>query len=97
MPFPWTKSVPVIGYSECERATATPTSPIHVRRLTATGLHTGGGADTAALCGAKVAWDISAVPLDEIVKRDEVNRGETFRYCQGCLEYARVLVEEVRS
>lgn len=45
-------------YSFCERATAGPLSPWHIRRLY-TGRKLGGGADSDALCGQKVAWDLS--------------------------------------
>ena len=31
----------------------------HIRPLTKVGLKLGGGADTPALCGAKVLWDLS--------------------------------------
>lgn len=98
MNFPRTKTIPVLGYAECERVTATERSPIHVRRLSQTGLHPNGGADTEALCGAEVAWDISQTSLDEIMRRIESRTGEeTWRYCSPCAEYVRVLVGEVQS
>ena len=47
-------------FSFCESAHAGPLSPWHIRRLTKTGKHLGGGADTPSLCDIKVAWDVDA-------------------------------------
>ena len=44
--------------SFCETIHATGTSPWHIRNLTDKGRKLGGGADTAALCGREVAWDL---------------------------------------
>jgi hypothetical protein len=49
-------------YSLCETAHAAPQAPWHIRRLTLAGKKLGGGADTDALCGRKVAWDLN-VPM----------------------------------
>ncbi len=51
--------MPPSSFSFCERVTAGPTSPWHIRSLTELGLKLGGGADTDGLCGAKVSWDLS--------------------------------------
>ena len=61
-------------YSFCERATATSTSPWHIRRLTDAGRKLGGGADTPALCGCEVAWDLST----------EVPTGSFDYVCRQC-------------
>jgi hypothetical protein len=45
-------------FSFCEPVTAASVSLWHIRKLTSTGKHMGGGADTKALCGRDVAWDI---------------------------------------
>lgn len=45
-------------HSFCETVTAGPQTPWHIRTVTDTGLHLGGGADTPALCGRVVAWDL---------------------------------------
>jgi hypothetical protein len=42
-------------YAYCETISA---YVWHIRPLTKAGLKLGGGADTPALCGAKVLWDI---------------------------------------
>lgn len=47
-------------YSFCETATAGSLSRWHIRELTKIGRKTGGGADTPALCGRTVAWDLNA-------------------------------------
>lgn len=47
-----------MDYSYCESVTATGTSPWHIRRLTEIGRKLGGGADTPALCGREVSWDL---------------------------------------
>lgn len=46
------------GLSYCETATAGPRSTWHIRLLTAAGKKMNGGADTPALCGREVAWDL---------------------------------------
>lgn len=48
-------------YSFCESVTAGPSSPWHIRILTDKGQKLGGGADTKALCGREVCWDLKAV------------------------------------
>ncbi len=50
-------------YSFCESVHATPYSKWHMRKLTKKGLKLGGGADTLALCGRVVNWDLD-VKLD---------------------------------
>lgn len=45
-------------YSFCETVTAGPTTPWHIRRLTEAGRRLGGAADTPALCGRAVSWDL---------------------------------------
>lgn len=45
-------------FSFCETVTASGTTPWHIRRLTQAGQFLGGGADTLALCGRSVSWDI---------------------------------------
>jgi hypothetical protein len=47
-----------VKYSYCETITASATTPWHIRQLTKKGQMFGGGADTLALCGCKVAWDL---------------------------------------
>lgn len=46
----------------CEPVQCSPYSRWHIRRLTDIGMKPGGGADTPALCGIAVAWDLD-VPL----------------------------------
>ena len=46
-------------YSFCETVTAGGKTPWHIRSLTSVGKRLGGGADTPALCGRVVAWDLS--------------------------------------
>jgi hypothetical protein len=48
-------------YSFCETTHAGPLSPWHIRELTMAGKKFGGGADTLALCGRKVAWDLEVI------------------------------------
>lgn len=52
------------NYSLCESVTASPVSRNHIRKLTAKGRMLSGGADTAALCGRAVSWDL-ATPLQK--------------------------------
>lgn len=44
----------------CEPVTAGSNTLIHIRPLTSVGLKLGGGADTPALCGRRVDWDLEA-------------------------------------
>lgn len=74
-------------FSFCERVTATPTSPLHIRELTARGLFTSGGADTAALCEAVVAWDTHKISLSELPEMAAAQHA-TFRICQSCTDAA---------
>lgn len=77
-------------YALCERVTASPTSPHHIRPLTTAGKKMSGGADTVALCGAKVAWDVSDVRLDEMDTIDQ-QQHDAFRVCTTCMQKAREL------
>lgn len=45
-------------FSFCESIHASSTSLWHIRKLTAQGRKPGGGADTKALCGRDMAWDL---------------------------------------
>lgn len=83
-------------FAECERATAGPTSPFHIRRVNDGKLFPGGGADTLALCGAKVAWDTRAIALDEFADGAK-HQHETFRVCSGCLTVVESMIAEVAS
>lgn len=51
-------------FAFCETRFAGPLAKWHIRRLTGKGLKPGGGADTAALCGRAVDWDLG-VELSE--------------------------------
>ena len=64
----------------CETVTARPLTPMHLRRLSGTGPHPGGGADTLALCGREVAWDVHEFrpPAD----------ADPMWTCQRCMEAA---------
>jgi hypothetical protein len=46
-------------YMFCETATAGSRTPWHIRLISPTGPKYGGGADTPALCGTEVAWDLA--------------------------------------
>ena len=48
-----------LKYSFCECVEATSYSKWHIRKLTEIGRKLGGGADTLALCGRKVCWDLN--------------------------------------
>jgi hypothetical protein len=50
-----------MSYSFCESAWAGPMSRWHIRPLTSVGRKLGGGADTASLCGRRMAWDLEVV------------------------------------
>jgi len=46
------------NYRFCETVTASSRSRWHIRELSAIGPKYSGGADTPALCGRQVSWDI---------------------------------------
>lgn len=58
-------------YSFCESVHASSYSKWHIRKLTSKGKFLGGGADTLALCGLKVAWDLN-VPVSKLDNRNKV-------------------------
>lgn len=49
-----------MDYAFCETITAGGASPWHIRKLSDRGPKYSGGADTPALCGREVAWDLRA-------------------------------------
>jgi hypothetical protein len=74
-----TKTNPRPGtLSSCETMFAV-AKPWHLRKLTAKGYKFGGGADTPALCGRAVAWDVN-VP----VTKGRLSNSLTT--CRKCLE-----------
>ena len=62
----WLSDPLVEKFSFCETAYATGTSPWHIRKLTDKGRKLGGGADTVALCGREVAWDLEVEVTQEL-------------------------------
>jgi len=65
-------------YSFCETVTAGPNTPWHIRSLSEQGQKLGGGADTPALCGRKVAWDLAV----------EITESHLTHCCRRCqIEY----------
>jgi len=74
----------MIKYSFCENAGAGPMSKWHIRPLTDKGRKLGGGADTLALCGWKVNWDV-LVELTEFHLKNNA--------CKKCL---KVYEDEIR-
>ncbi len=63
-------------YSLCEAVTATAISLVHIRKLTEAGRKLGGGADTPALCGRNVSWDLGT----------EINKDHLAYCCTVCVE-----------
>jgi hypothetical protein len=67
-------------YSFCETVTAGATTSWHLRKLTDIGRKLGGGADTPALCGRKISWDLTVV-----VRRFEIASGRIApKVCREC-------------
>ena len=67
------------SYSFCESAWATSRTPWHIRELSAAGRKLGGGADTPAICGREVAWDLEV----------EITEHHLAHCCQKCAERYR--------
>jgi hypothetical protein len=69
------------NYSFCETVTAAWHSKWHIRKLTSKGRKLSGGADTKALCGKTVAWDLKVA----------INDGFLAVACPACAEeYSKV-------
>jgi hypothetical protein len=67
--------VKTAGYSFCESINAGPDSPWHLRKLGSAGRKLGGGADTPALCGRTVSWDLAV----------DINLHHLEHCCQRCV------------
>ena len=75
-------------FAFCERSTATPTSPIHIRRVGEEGLKLGGGIPALPLCGSDLwhGWDLSGPVTPDAVRVQSTPRpgdGRVF-LCSGC-------------
>jgi hypothetical protein len=66
-------------FAFCEAATAGGGSRWHIRELTRRGKMLGGGADTPALCGRQVSWDV----------RPDVNERQLQGACPICARIYR--------
>jgi hypothetical protein len=71
-------------YSFCEASTAGSRSRWHIRPLTRMGKKLSGGADTMALCGRQVAWDINC----------NIHPAALEGACMTCAEIYKDRVEE---
>lgn len=56
-----------VRYAFCESVGASGSSSIHIRILSAQGRFVGGGADTPALCGRVMAWDLEGPVSEDVV------------------------------
>jgi hypothetical protein len=74
-----------MNFSYCESVTASSTSAWHIRQLTDRDKKLGGGADTAALCGKTVSWDLNA----------DVSHND--RTCPKCWEAYQNMPKEPKS
>jgi hypothetical protein len=75
--------------SYCESVWAGPTSPNHIRVFAEQGLMAGGGANTPALCGSEVSWDLRAITNLAELEQRIANAHETNRVCAKCTELAK--------
>jgi hypothetical protein len=69
-------------YVFCEGVTASGSSPWHLRRITGTGLHLGGGIDSDSLCGtvkAPYGWDLDVEVAEHHLKGA----------CRSCVAFRR--------
>jgi hypothetical protein len=67
-------SVKVPEFSFCEASTASNFTPWHIRKLSRAGKKLQGGADSAALCGREVDWDL----------KTEINQHQLQNACVKC-------------
>lgn len=79
-----------VTHAYCERVTATPTSPIHLRQVGTEGLKLGGGIpeDVAALCGATIArgWDLPTDVPSTVERAATIPQDQPGRHCLRCIE-----------
>lgn len=87
------KKKPVTGMAYCERSFLTETSPRHIRKLTVSGLFPNGGANTVALCTARVDKDTSEVESLFMLEKDQSLSNTSSRICQRCLHEARQILD----
>lgn len=78
-------------FAFCEPVTATPTSPIHIRRVGEEGLKLGGGIPVAPLCGRESVirgWDLRGAVTPESVHDQSTPRSGDGRVflCVKCAE-----------
>lgn len=72
----------------CERNTAGPVSPVHIRIVGEEGLRLGGGVPNHALCCADVrgGWDLpTAVTLDTFSQWSQIPQDQPGRLCRECV------------
>jgi hypothetical protein len=81
-------AIPFTGYCYCEKASATATSPVHIRRVTDEGMFTGGGSGLVSLCGEKMAWDTSGIASFRDLEARIANAHDTNRTCTKCVTEA---------
>ena len=76
--------------SYCERVTATPTSPVHIRMVGLEGRKLGGGIPGAALCGAEVrnGWDLPTDVPSTLAGYAEIPQDRPGRMCLRCARAA---------
>lgn len=80
-----------VEFAFCEAVTASSESPWHIRPLTSAGKKCGGGADTPALCGRKVSWDLQGDVKPTFVGYKEMNPSYV---CRACAEVYRTSEEK---
>lgn len=77
-----------LPYIECERATAGPMTPVHLRRSDGEKLKYGGGLDVRSLCGMSLilGWDIRRVDAAEVRRTVAVVKADQpGRLCAQCV------------
>lgn len=77
-----------IDLAFCERVTATPTSPMHIRRVGPEGRKYGGGAPDTTLCWRALnnGWDLEQPVSDVAVRRLQDRQHDTGSHllCREC-------------
>jgi hypothetical protein len=87
-----------LPFAFCEPVTAGSFSRWHIRPLTLQGRKEGGGADTPALCGQKVAWDLGNPDVAATLARDRAQDPELLHeYCPNCLSQFALLPPPSRT
>jgi hypothetical protein len=89
---------PAEALAYCERSSATPTSPVHIRVVGDEGRKVSGGAPDTTLCGAplRLGWDLNGDVAATLDRYAGIPQDQPGRMCLACVAEAREVTGVVR-